>query len=141
MVAEPGSRRRGLAVEALRLFMAYCSSRLGVVRFTAKIGDGNRASISLFAGKLGFRETRRVACFNEVHFELDTADGGGGGDDGDVADGADGGAAFKEAASAAAAVSRAELVALGAALRISSYDNGGGSSESRDDQPGATPVQ
>lgn len=60
MVAEPDSRRKGLALEALQLFMAYLHSRLGVSRFVAKIGADNAPSLALFQGRLGFVELRRV---------------------------------------------------------------------------------
>ncbi|GBF93906.1 N-acetyltransferase [Raphidocelis subcapitata] len=70
MVAEPASRRRGLALEGLRLFMAYLATTLGVTSFTAKIGQDNAPSIELFTQRLGFRELRRVEVFREVHFEL-----------------------------------------------------------------------
>jgi hypothetical protein len=53
-------RRRGLATEALRLFIAYLHRHLGVVRFTAKIGDANAPSIAMFTQRLGFKEIRRV---------------------------------------------------------------------------------
>lgn len=53
-------RRKGLASEALRLFIAYCASRLHVARFIAKIGLDNGPSIALFSGTLGFTELRRV---------------------------------------------------------------------------------
>ena len=55
MIAEPRSRRRGLAQEALRLMMAYAAESLGCRRFVAKIGQANVASLGLFR-KLGFRE-------------------------------------------------------------------------------------
>ena len=69
MVAEPGSRGKGLAHEALQLFMAYAASRLGIRMFTAKVGEANAASLALFA-KLGFVEVKRVPVFQEVHLQL-----------------------------------------------------------------------
>jgi RimJ/RimL family protein N-acetyltransferase len=69
MIAEPASRRRGLATEALQLFMAYAFGTLGVSRFVAKIGEANAPSLALFQ-RLGFVETRRVAAFREAHLEL-----------------------------------------------------------------------
>lgn len=60
MVAEPASRRRGVALEALRLFMAYLHRELGVASFTAKIAQDNAPSIALFTRRLGFQELRRV---------------------------------------------------------------------------------
>lgn len=122
MVAEPESRRRGVALEALRLFMAFCARDLGVARFTAKIGAANAPSIALFRDRLGFREVRRVAVFDEVHFELRLAKDGGGGDEGGGAEGSgdaadDGGGVCSVNAAAAE-----ELRALGAALRLGRYD-------------------
>lgn len=70
MVAEPGSRRNGLATEALQLFMAYGVSALGVTRFRAKIGESNTASLTLFTSKLGYKEVSRSAVFKEVTLEL-----------------------------------------------------------------------
>ena len=72
MIAEPRSRRRGLAQEALRLMMAYAAESLGCRRFVAKIGQANVASLGLFR-KLGFREFKRVEVFSEVHMELEFA--------------------------------------------------------------------
>jgi L-amino acid N-acyltransferase YncA len=69
MVAKAGSRRRGLATEALMLFMAYGISRLGITRFRAKIGEVNSASLALFQ-KLGYKEVSRSSVFKEVTLEL-----------------------------------------------------------------------
>jgi L-amino acid N-acyltransferase YncA len=69
MVAEAGSRRRGIAREALQLFMAYGASVLRVSRFVAKIGDANAPSLALFAS-LGFSEVGHSAVFKEVTLEL-----------------------------------------------------------------------
>ncbi len=69
MVAEPSSRGRGLALEALQLFMAYAVSKLGIRLFTAKIGISNAPSLALFA-KLGYTEVKRVEVFQEVHLQL-----------------------------------------------------------------------
>ncbi|PRW57327.1 N-acetyltransferase 9 [Chlorella sorokiniana] len=69
MVAEPRSRRKGIAEEALTLFMAYCSSHLGVTKFRAKIGESNAPSIQLM-NKLGFEEVSRSSIFKEATLEL-----------------------------------------------------------------------
>eukprot|EP00775_Hariotina_reticulata_P012646 gene12646-12774_t len=69
MVAEAGSRRRGLATEALMLFMAYGISHLGITKFRAKIGESNIASVALFQ-KLGYKEVSRSSVFREVTLEL-----------------------------------------------------------------------
>lgn len=73
MIAEPRSRRKGLAREALQIMVAYSSSQFGTVHFVAKIKDTNEASMRLFES-LGFWETRRVAVFHEVHYELELAE-------------------------------------------------------------------
>lgn len=70
MIAEPASRRRGLAVEALQLFMAYGVKFLGVTKFRVKIGENNAASLALFSAKLRFAEVSRSAVFKEVTLEL-----------------------------------------------------------------------
>lgn len=69
MVAEPRSRRKGLAEEALTLFMAYASSQLGITKFRAKIGEANGPSLRLMA-KLGFAEVSRSSIFKEITLEL-----------------------------------------------------------------------
>lgn len=69
MIAEPASRRKGIAQEALTLFMAYTHHVLGVKTWIAKIGMANSASVSLFQ-RLGFVKTKEVACFQEVHYAL-----------------------------------------------------------------------
>lgn len=70
MIAESGSRRNGLATEALNLFMAYGVSVLGVTKFRAKIGEANTASLVLFGQKLGYKEVSRSPVFKEVTLEL-----------------------------------------------------------------------
>ncbi|PSC76460.1 histone H3 [Micractinium conductrix] len=69
MIAEPRSRRKGIAEEALRLFMSYASSRLGVTKFRAKIGETNAPSIALMT-KLGYRQVSRSQIFKEVTLEM-----------------------------------------------------------------------
>jgi RimJ/RimL family protein N-acetyltransferase/SAM-dependent methyltransferase len=53
MVAEEGSRRGGIAREAVTLLLRYAAARLHVTRVVAKIGQDNAASLSLFQS-LGF---------------------------------------------------------------------------------------
>ncbi|KAL0030990.1 hypothetical protein WJX79_007147 [Trebouxia sp. C0005] len=52
MIAVKTSRRKGLAFEALTIFMAYAVEYLGITCFQAKIGLSNQSSMKLF-GKLG----------------------------------------------------------------------------------------
>eukprot|EP00882_Tetradesmus_deserticola_P026708 GHRQ01029488.1.p1 GENE.GHRQ01029488.1~~GHRQ01029488.1.p1 ORF type:complete len:203 (+),score=48.91 GHRQ01029488.1:267-875(+) len=70
MVAEAASRRRGVALEALQLFMAYAVKFLRVTKFRVKIGENNAASLALFGTKLGFVEVSRSTVFKEVTLEL-----------------------------------------------------------------------
>lgn len=69
MVAEPGSRRKGIAAEALELFMAYGLQVLNISKFRAKIGESNGASLALFE-RIGYQEVSRSAVFKEVTLEL-----------------------------------------------------------------------
>lgn len=70
MIADKESRRRGIAAEALSLFLKYVEKNIGGVKlFLAKIHTTNANSIHLFE-KLGFTKFKEVACFNEVHYVL-----------------------------------------------------------------------
>jgi RimJ/RimL family protein N-acetyltransferase len=67
MIAERQSRRKGIAREALEIFSEYILNNISDVRlFVAKIQMDNMASIKLFES-LGYREFRRIECFNEIH--------------------------------------------------------------------------
>lgn len=67
MVADPASRRRGLAREAVALLMEYGRQHLGVREYVAKVADDNAPSLRLFQDRLQFVEVKRVAAFGEVH--------------------------------------------------------------------------
>ena len=69
MVAEEGSRRKGIAVEAIEVFIAYAHMALGVNTFRAKIGFDNAPSLALFRDKMGFEEKSRSDVFREVTLE------------------------------------------------------------------------
>ncbi|DBB03309.1 TPA: hypothetical protein ACH3X3_010694 [Trebouxia sp. C0006] len=69
MIAVKASRRKGLAFEALTIFMAYAVKYLGITCFQAKIGLGNQSSLSLF-GKLGYAEVSTSKIFNEATLNL-----------------------------------------------------------------------
>ena len=69
MVAEPGARRSGCAVEALTLLQTWAWGRLGVRRFVAKIGCSNAASLQLFR-KLGYTHASTSQVFQEETLEL-----------------------------------------------------------------------
>lgn len=73
MVARPESRRKGLATEALQLFLAYAVAKsIVAIGFVAKIKEWNTPSLAMFR-KLGFTESQRVAAFREVHLILEPA--------------------------------------------------------------------
>lgn len=69
MIAVKASRRKGLAFEALTIFMAYAVKYLGITCFQAKIGLSNQSSLNLF-GKLGYAEISRSKIFNEATMTL-----------------------------------------------------------------------
>ncbi|KAF4031161.1 Acetyltransferase (GNAT) domain [Phytophthora infestans] len=73
MIAEEKYRRKGFAMEAVKLMMAYATSTLHVTRFICKIIETNQASIQLFE-KLGYVKYNYVAAFNQVELELVTKD-------------------------------------------------------------------
>uniref|UniRef100_A0A7S0YEB4 N-acetyltransferase 9-like protein n=1 Tax=Polytomella parva TaxID=51329 RepID=A0A7S0YEB4_9CHLO len=70
MIAESNSRRKGIASEALNIFMSYCQNNLKLEKFVAKIGKENVSSQKLFE-KLGYKFTKEVRVFNELHFECE----------------------------------------------------------------------
>ena len=80
MVAEPESRRKGIAREALRMMVAYASTDLRTTRFRAKIGYDNHASVALFRS-LGFAEVSRSDIFREATLEWNVAGDGDAKDD------------------------------------------------------------
>ncbi|CAK9782116.1 acyl-CoA N-acyltransferase [Cutaneotrichosporon oleaginosum] len=67
MIAEPEFRRKGIAVEALSLFITYAVHHLPLSprHFIARIGTANTASISLFE-RLGFGKVRVVEVWSEA---------------------------------------------------------------------------
>ncbi|CAM6128424.1 unnamed protein product [Calypogeia fissa] len=69
MIAEPLSRGKGLAKEAVQLMMKYASQNLGISKFRVKIDDFNSASLRLFQ-KLGFQNVAYSEVFKEVTLEL-----------------------------------------------------------------------
>ncbi|CAH0481741.1 unnamed protein product [Peronospora belbahrii] len=69
MIAEEKYRRNGLAEEAVKLLMAYATSKLDVTRFFCKIIETNSASLQLFE-KLGYVRYNYVPAFNQVEMEL-----------------------------------------------------------------------
>ncbi|KAK7316527.1 hypothetical protein RJT34_00060 [Clitoria ternatea] len=69
MIAEPKSRRKGLAKESVLMMMAFAVENLGINIFRVKIGESNGASLDLFK-KLGFVQTSYSNIFKEVTLEL-----------------------------------------------------------------------
>ncbi|KAG7640537.1 GNAT domain [Arabidopsis suecica] len=69
MIAEPRSRGKGLGKESVLIMMAYGVKNLEIHKFTAKIGESNTASLSLFR-KLGFEESSYSGIFKEVTLEF-----------------------------------------------------------------------
>ncbi|KAK3251906.1 hypothetical protein CYMTET_38772 [Cymbomonas tetramitiformis] len=66
MIAEESARRKGVATEAIRLFMHYVCEHLPRVQlFFVKIGDSNESSLKLFE-KLDFRFHKHVEVFSET---------------------------------------------------------------------------
>jgi RimJ/RimL family protein N-acetyltransferase len=65
MVAVAGTRRRGVAAEALGLLQAWAAGRLGLRTFRAKVGHANTPSLALFR-KLGYALVSSSAVFEEV---------------------------------------------------------------------------
>ncbi|XP_053423686.1 alpha/beta-tubulin-N-acetyltransferase 9 isoform X3 [Nycticebus coucang] len=55
MIAEPGCRGRGLGTEAVLMMLSYGVTKLGLTKFEAKIGQGNKPSIQMFQ-KLHFEQ-------------------------------------------------------------------------------------
>lgn len=73
MIAEPTSRGKGIGKESVLMMMAYAVKNLEIHKFTAKIGDSNTASLSLFR-KLGFEDTSHSEIFKEVTLEYTVTD-------------------------------------------------------------------
>ncbi|KAH1099508.1 hypothetical protein AAZX31_13G012300 [Glycine max] len=69
MIAEPKSRRKGLAKESVLMMMTFAIEKLGINIFRVKIGESNGASLDLFQ-KLGFVQTSYSSIFKEVTLEL-----------------------------------------------------------------------
>lgn len=68
MIARKASRRKGIAEEAIEVFLEYVLKNIKNVRlFVAKIQDSNAPSIALFE-KLGFTKFKHVEFFHEVHY-------------------------------------------------------------------------
>ncbi|KAG4958347.1 hypothetical protein AAZX31_13G012300 [Glycine max] len=65
MIAEPKSRRKGLAKESVLMMMTFAIEKLGINIFRVKIGESNGASLDLFQ-KLGFVQTSYSSIFKEV---------------------------------------------------------------------------
>ena len=74
MVAEPASRRRGIARESLLMLMRWVGDSVpGVSEFVVKVTNENEASLQLFKG-LGFRVRRVLDVFEQTELRLSAAD-------------------------------------------------------------------
>ncbi|XP_057856665.2 GCN5-related N-acetyltransferase 9 isoform X4 [Cryptomeria japonica] len=73
MIAEPKSRGNGLGKESVLLMITFAVEHLAIYTFSAKIGDTNSTSLSLFRS-LGFRDVAHSEVFKEVTLELSTDD-------------------------------------------------------------------
>uniref|UniRef100_A0A183BTQ0 N-acetyltransferase domain-containing protein n=1 Tax=Globodera pallida TaxID=36090 RepID=A0A183BTQ0_GLOPA len=71
MLAEPGFRRRGIALEACKLMIAYILQRIGESIFIAKIGAGNQPSLALFRNRLSFSDCAFSEVFESITLRLD----------------------------------------------------------------------
>ena len=69
MVAEEGSRRKGLGSDSLRMLMLYAAERLGVKVYEARVGDANAPSRAMFSS-LGYTEVSHSDDWNETTYEL-----------------------------------------------------------------------
>ncbi|KAL2632703.1 hypothetical protein R1flu_004182 [Riccia fluitans] len=69
MIAEPRSRGKGLAKEAVQLMVNYVSQHLHISKLRAKIGDSNSTSLRLFRS-LGFQDVGHSDVFKETTLEL-----------------------------------------------------------------------
>jgi RimJ/RimL family protein N-acetyltransferase len=59
MIANPGSRRKGIGQEAVTLMMEYGKCFLHVSQYIVKIGASNDISLALFK-KIGFSEWEHI---------------------------------------------------------------------------------
>lgn len=73
MIAEPSSRRKGLAKEALQVMMRYAIENLHHRAFLAKILDHNTPSLSLFRS-LGYTETSHSDFFKTTTLSLELSE-------------------------------------------------------------------
>ncbi|CAI4231350.1 unnamed protein product [Auanema sp. JU1783] len=71
MIGEPSARRKGLAIEAIKIMLTYAYDRMPLKRVFAKIGDDNEPSIRLFKNKLNFLEESYCSPFKEFTFALE----------------------------------------------------------------------
>lgn len=69
MIADPSSRQKGYASEALMLVMVYCVQKYNVGKFFVKVLSKNQTARNFF-GKHGFRQKGDVDAFGEVLLEI-----------------------------------------------------------------------
>lgn len=71
MIAEPSSRRKGIATEAILLMMQYGLLHLKIDKFVAKIIKENQESLNMFTSKLKYKVLRFVEYFEQYELEWD----------------------------------------------------------------------
>eukprot|EP00249_Psilotum_nudum_P009235 c21805_g1_i1 orf=514-852(+) len=69
MIADLDCRRQGLGKEAVMMMIAFATQHLGILKFRAKIGDSNRASLHLFRS-MGFKDVCHSSVFKQVTLDL-----------------------------------------------------------------------
>ncbi|KAL3694912.1 hypothetical protein R1sor_008563 [Riccia sorocarpa] len=69
MIAEPRSRGKGLAKEAVQLMIKYAAQHLQISKLRAKISDSNSTSLHLFRS-LGFQDVGHSDVFQQATLEL-----------------------------------------------------------------------
>uniref|UniRef100_A0A7N0VAQ5 N-acetyltransferase domain-containing protein n=1 Tax=Kalanchoe fedtschenkoi TaxID=63787 RepID=A0A7N0VAQ5_KALFE len=69
MIAEPKSRGKGLGKEAVMMMMAFAVDHFGIRLFRVKIGESNRASLSMFQKLVSFSLSH-----SHLHFYLPQLD-------------------------------------------------------------------
>ncbi|KAK5575140.1 hypothetical protein RB653_010396 [Dictyostelium firmibasis] len=73
MIAEPTSRRKGLAREAISILMGYGVEKLSTKKYIVKIGESNQPSIQMF-NSMNFKQIGDVNVFKEILLEFENGD-------------------------------------------------------------------
>ncbi|EAL70992.1 N-acetyltransferase 9 [Dictyostelium discoideum AX4] len=75
MIAEPTSRRKGLAREAISIIMGYGIEHLSTItkKYIVKIGESNQPSIQMFKS-MNFKQIGSVNVFKEILLEFENGE-------------------------------------------------------------------